>query len=550
MAREFTSVDLEHVVQEIRSMFSSHEQLLLEILHRTRLGGDMPGTEREQSGTGSFNGGHGLKDYEAMGRINTTRSRRSKRLSQMGRDLRERAENKVRGRPDSDVGESGVSVGVSVGILKQLRIFLRRIFEHQVTGYAILLLIFSNVILVAVEAEVNSKLPANEIPAAFDVCNYLYTCLFALELSLKLFAYGPMVYFCGPDAWWNIVDFCIVMFSVAELALVEGMSLGHLRIFRLLRAMKILRALRVVRVLRFVASLRNLLVSIAHTIKTLFWALALIFLNLFGVGIAMTQASAEFCRDESGDLDAPPDCSDPKLNEFWADLSTSMLSLFMAISGGISWYEVMRPLFQVGWLVVALFLSYVTFMIFCVLNVVTGVFCQVAIDSAATDKDTAIMMHMHNKELYLQSFKKVFKEIDHDGSDVITLDELEGKLQDESLALFFDSINVDTQDAWLLFTLIDEDQSGCIDMEEFLTGCLQLKGHAKAIHLASVMHDNRVIKQSIDHLEDTIVAFQDDVVRQRSEDATMLATLKDATLGALQAARHDTTGPVEQMFHV
>ncbi len=37
------------------------------------------------------------------------------------------------------------------------------------------------------------------------------------------------------------------------------------------------------------------------------------------------------------------------LNEFWADLLTSMLSLFKCISDGADWHYVVRPLQLIHW---------------------------------------------------------------------------------------------------------------------------------------------------------------------------------------------------------
>ena len=87
-----------------------------------------------------------------------------------------------------------------------------------------------------------------------------------------------------------------------------------------------------------------------------------------------------------------------------------MLTLFMAISGGISWEDALRPLQRVSPLAVTLMILYIVTTVLAVLNVVTGaapaalghdlcqdlratgdallfqVFCNTAIESAHADK--------------------------------------------------------------------------------------------------------------------------------------------------------------------
>ena len=57
---------------------------------------------------------------------------------------------------------------------------------------------------------------------------------------------------------------------------------------------------------------------------------------------------------------------------YFGSLADSMLSLFMSISGGVSWENVVTPLKAVSVAWVFLFLFYVSFTYFAVLNVVTA----------------------------------------------------------------------------------------------------------------------------------------------------------------------------------
>merc|ERR1711939_999237 len=63
------------------------------------------------------------------------------------------------------------------------------------------------------------------------------------------------------------------------------------------------------------------------------------------------------------------------LDEHFGGVPKAMLSLFMAISGGKDWADVMAPVSEhLGAQHVAVFMFFIIFMLFGVLNIVTGVF--------------------------------------------------------------------------------------------------------------------------------------------------------------------------------
>ena len=44
-------------------------------------------------------------------------------------------------------------------------------------------------------------------------------------------------------------------------------------------------------------------------------------------------------------------------------------------------------------------------------------------------------------------------------------------------------------DAWSFFKLLDEDAGGAVEIEEFLQGCLRLRGQARATDVVRLVHD-------------------------------------------------------------
>eukprot|EP00913_Durusdinium_trenchii_P001241 g1143.t1 len=150
-----------------------------------------------------------------------------------------------------------------------------------------------------------------------------------------------------------------------------------------------------------------------------------------------------------------------------------MLSLFMSIAGGVSWGQLLLPLHAISTVWIWVFLCYISFTYFAVLNVVTGVFCQSAIDSAQSDHDAVLQSILANKQAHIEKIRYLFNEID----------------AEEEVQTYFESIDLDIWDAWSFFKLLDLDSGGAIEVEEFLMGCLRLRGNARAMDMAKLCHD-------------------------------------------------------------
>merc|ERR1712083_360287 len=104
------------------------------------------------------------------------------------------------------------------------------------------------------------------------------------------------------------------------------------------------------------------------------------------------------------------------------------------------------------WLLV--YLAYITFTYFAVLNVVTGVFCQSAIESAAHDQEAMLQAFISNKRLYISRFMELFAQIDDDNSGYITKEQFLSQIEDDRVQGFFSTLDIDPSDAINLFRLI------------------------------------------------------------------------------------------------
>merc|ERR1712039_230624 len=120
------------------------------------------------------------------------------------------------------------------------------------------------------------------------------------------------------------------------------------------------------------------------------------------------------------------------------------------------------------------------------------------------------------KNIYIASIRRLFAELDTSGDGSITLNEFEDHLSEERMQAFLHTIEIDTADAWTFFKLLDADGGGSVDIDEFVEGCLRLRGNAKSIHVAQMMYENKWIMDKLMELSGHIMIQQHHGHHQRS----------------------------------
>merc|ERR1712187_566899 len=157
-------------------------------------------------------------------------------------------------------------------------------------------------------------------------------------------------------------------------------------------------------------------------------------------------------------------------------------------------------------------MGYIFFCIFSVMNIVTGVFVDGAIQRSSQERDLRLEKERAQKEMYVSMLLDLLEEIDAEGKGVITREELQEAFKLERVQHYFSVLDIDIADSNYLFDMLDLDGSNEVDMEEFVTGCLRLKGNAKSIDIHTLMFE---IKQVLAKCE-TMMEKNDIVFNQQN----------------------------------
>jgi hypothetical protein len=84
--------------------------------------------------------------------------------------------------------------------------------------------------------------------------------------------------------------------------------------------------------------------------------------------------------------------------------------------------------------------------------------------------------------------RRLFKLTDVDNSQELSWDEFTEQLHSRQMVEYFKAVDLSMTEAESLFRLLDTDNSGCIDIEEFVRGCLRLRGPARSVDLSAFVH--------------------------------------------------------------
>jgi len=202
-----------------------------------------------------------------------------------------------------------------------------------------------------------------------------------------------------------------------------------------------------------------------------------------------------------------------QLFRLYGSVPKTMLTLFMPVSGGMDWSTASRPVAPLNPYFVIIWVAYVTFMFIGLLNVLVGIFVDVAMTSIKFDTDQLIRDEVTALNATVAHIKQVFQASDSDGSGCIDRREFEALLNNPLLVTQLQTIGIDTSQAQTIFRLCDSDRSGAVSHEEFIGGCLRLKGTAKSADMMTLLYQSEKHQRQLCCIVKEIKSLRNQMIR-------------------------------------
>merc|ERR1712135_247721 len=97
----------------------------------------------------------------------------------------------------------------------------------------------------------------------------------------------------------------------------------------------------------------------------------------------------------------------------------------------------------------------------------------------------------------LKKLRYLFTKFDVNNDDILTLDEFEDQLLNPEVQVTLAKLGLEVSEAKLFFQALDVDKSGDVEIDEFVMGCMNLKGKAQLIDIELAVNDTRRLAKRI-----------------------------------------------------
>ncbi|CAK0908689.1 unnamed protein product [Prorocentrum cordatum] len=366
--------------------------------------------------------------------------------------------------------------------LRQCSPRLQQLVNHWSFDFLCGMVIVINTVLIGLSTQ-HVAVRGGQDKLEYEIAGMICNAFFLVELMLRLQVMG--LRFFTTEGWrWNLFDMFLVLFSILDAVIQYGYNADAGAVGQSMKTVKMLRIVRVFRVFRFFTELRILALMILDSFRSLAWALLMLIIIMYVFAIWFTQdVASHILKVRSEGLPV-----DPVLTEYFGNLLLTLSSLFHAMLNGISWIELTNGL-KYEPSMQALFFFYVSFTL---------------LATAHTQREFLVEKQIEQKQKWLQEMKELFQEMDKEGCGSISLETIQEFLKDARVESYFQALGLEPHDTERLFDHLDDDNSGEVSLDEFLQGCLRLRGQARSIDVYSVMHDVRSLNSRFEELVDSL----------------------------------------------
>jgi len=350
---------------------------------------------------------------------------------------------------------------------------IKRFVTSMQFDTAVCLLILSNCIFVGVQIEHHDS--------SFIVFEMIFCFFFFAELLLRALADPKR--FLGRESKWNIFDSLCLVGSIIEIGvelLAQMQPRSHVMVLRCMRFLHFLRVTRMLRVRAF-RELRLMVGSMLCCFKPFIWTLFLLMMEVYVFALLFTQG----VREEVKSNRSLPDAHKNIFDTNFLTVRSSMYTLLSLILGGDDWLQYAVAFGSIHWLYKFLLFGYIIFTQLALLNVITAIFVDCAMNAALNDKQMLVQEEMIREGVSKAELEKLFAEASAGNSEV-PVDQLVDFLEDDKVKTYMRVLGVNYRRPNDLAKALDADDNGEVNAQEFVKGCCSIRS-ARVVdsHLAN-----------------------------------------------------------------
>ncbi|CAE7774603.1 Scn11a [Symbiodinium sp. CCMP2456] len=335
--------------------------------------------------------------------------------------------------------------------------------------------------MVCIGFDLQSTLDGSDSPVFITVAENVFLLVYTIEWALRVLSMGWCAYYTDP---WCLLDFTLLVCGAIGGVVVpvlrstgqDMVSLGWLQSILVIRALRLLRLVRALRALTYFRTVWRLVHGLLTSWNAMLSTLALITLTLYTSACIAIEIVTKDVELNSNPTTAPI------VQANFSSLGTTFLTLtqFVALDSAAAVYKpslgsqsrqsLDKVLVEAKPILIFYFGSIVLFVSIALMNLVTAVLVEGALNHAQSDRDLEKIDRNERLSKALTRLVVLFGDMDKNGDGTVTLEEMQAvppnllppEIFENDLAVTIAEV----------FQVLDVDDQGTLDQREFVEGLL------------------------------------------------------------------------------
>lgn len=185
--------------------------------------------------------------------------------------------------------------------------------------------------------------------------------------------------------------------------------------------------------------------------------------------------------------------------ELFGSYQASLLTLYKATTSGEDWgvsYDVLHSMSATG---STLFLLFLAFVQFALVNIITGIFVDTAMKSVTQNSQLRAEDHHREEVCHYKELVALLSSADQDSSGSLTREELHAGFHKGEVVRMLALLGLKWNNVVELFDIMSTNyHDGKVNVEEFVESCMSLKGSATGFDLHMLHSGFHCAQSSVD----------------------------------------------------
>ncbi|CAD7926246.1 unnamed protein product [Amoebophrya sp. A120] len=212
--------------------------------------------------------------------------------------------------------------------------------------------------------------------------------------------------------------------------------------------------------------------GIGDSLKTLLWVFVVVFLLMYVMGILMVLQVGQ--NDEEYNNYYLKTGWDHE--EYFANVLLACFTMFQVVTRDKWSEQITRHIGELqpwAFIIVPCFMMVTTYGF---MSMIIGIIVNSILQLQEENSSVQNKKDAKAKKILIELLKDAFAKLDEDGSGSLSLDELKNAVEHPELRARLDSIGFPVDSPEDFFTMVDTDNSGEVEADEFIIACSRLKG--------------------------------------------------------------------------